>query len=99
MIAPILDRPQVAKCRNLCHRGNRRIKITSLIPDKRDAAIILSRFGANMHDRSLANPLLIVHFDWIVTHRDNQVGLIDEAFDVGPPRAPDNARPIRMAFR
>jgi hypothetical protein len=98
MIAPILDRPRVRNGRNLRHRGNRRIEITSLIPDKRDAANIFSRFGADMNDRSLANPFFIVDFDRIVTYRDNQISLIGETFDVGSPRPADNARPTGMAF-
>ena len=99
MLAPGLCRPQVGDCRKFCHRGDCRIQATRLIPDKRDLAAILSRFGANMHDRSLPDPLLIIYFDRVVTHCNDQVGLIDETFDIGSARPPDHTCPTGMAFR
>src|SRR5262245_24111955 len=80
-------------------RLNGLVEIARRIPAKGNFIADLWCFTANVDDRPIADPLLVVDFDGIVTNRQNQIRLIGECFYVGAPCPTYNTGPILMAFR
>src|SRR5262249_23290829 len=76
-----------------------RIEFARRIPAKGNFIADLRCLAANVDDRPMAHPLLVVDFDGIVANRQNQIRPIGECFDVGTPRPTYNTGPILMAFR
>src|SRR5215475_13052596 len=99
MTLPFSLIPFVGEQWQLRHCVNGPIKIARGIPTKGDFIASLRCFAANVDDRSIAYPLLVVDFDGIIANRQNQIRHIGECLYVGAPRPPYNTGPILMAFR
>src|SRR5262245_38424377 len=99
MTLPFSLIPFVGEQWQLRHRLDGPIKIARGIPAKGDLIASLRCFAANVDDRPIAYPLLVVDFDGIVTNRQDQIRPIGECLHVGAPRSTYNTGPILMAFR
>ena len=94
----LLRRPPGRPCRKPRQGLDGPVEVAGSVPDQAEPLALFGRLAAQMVDRGLAGPLLVVDLHRIVAHRQDQVGLVGEGLHIAAAGLADNAHPVGVAL-